>query len=96
MEDAAYTLQNGRAIWIEGYYDSAYVFFQEGEKLARKEQNFPLITDALALQGKYLTRMGRLQAGEQYLNQAIEMEEVVGADYKEIILARCERAYSQA
>ncbi|MEL6633233.1 MAG: CHAT domain-containing tetratricopeptide repeat protein [Bacteroidota bacterium] len=96
MEDAAYTLQNGRAIWIEGYYDSAYVFFQEGEKLARKEQNFPLITDALALQGKYLTRMGRLQAGEQYLNQAIEMEEVVGAAYKEIILARCERAYSQA
>lgn len=96
LEDAAYALQKGRIIWIEGYYDSAYVFFQEGEKLARQEQNFPLITDALALQGKYLTRMGHLQEGEKYLNQAIEMEEVVGPAYKEIILARCERAYLQA
>ncbi|TAE61504.1 MAG: CHAT domain-containing protein [Bacteroidetes bacterium] len=85
-------LRQGRSLWAQGYYDSAFSIFTRAQAEAEIRKDTLTLAETLRQRGKYYARHGYPDQAEATLDSAIALSGVLGPLYAEVILARCERA----
>ena len=85
-------IQQGRQLWTDGYYDSAFTHFQQAQQLARKAADTSLWAEATFLIGKHLNRSMNLSEAEAKFDSIIALHGQLGEFFPFVILARKELA----
>lgn len=68
-------LLRGNRLWIEGHYDSAFVFYQKSKATAIEQNDDELLCYALSFTGKYWGRMDKIDQAKQALDSAISLRD---------------------
>ena len=66
-------LLTGNKLWIEGHYDSAFVFYEKSKATAIEQGDEELQCYALTFSGKYFSRKGQVPEATQALNAAVSL-----------------------